>query len=231
MCDGVTVIDGPNDELLDQQRLGEARDKAIAISGLSPRQVDYWARTGLVEPAVDTRVSPGRRIRLYGFLDLLALMVAAQLRTEYRISLQHIRRIVEHLKSHGYHQPLTQLRFSVYRGQVYFQHPDGQWEGDLRPDQLVLQQVLDLQPLRQRIAEGTRRDDNLAGKVEKRRGTLGGKPVFAGTRIPVDTVRRYLDAGRSTNQVLEAFPDLTPEDVEAVRRGGARGTPATLGRC
>ncbi|MGH3913267.1 MAG: DUF433 domain-containing protein [Pseudonocardiaceae bacterium] len=29
-----------------------------------------------------------------------------------------------------------------------------------------------------------------------------------------------LDAGRSTNQVLEAFPDLTPEDVEAVRRGG-----------
>lgn len=152
LCDGTNVIDGLNDELLDEQRLAVPRDKAITVSGLSPRQVDYWARSGLVEPAADTRVSPGRRIRLYGFLDLLALMVAAQLRTEYRISLQHIRRIVEHLKSHGYDQPLTQLRFSVYRGQVYFQHPDRQWEGDLRPDQLVLQQVLDLQPLRQRIA-------------------------------------------------------------------------------
>ncbi|MGH3913266.1 MAG: MerR family transcriptional regulator [Pseudonocardiaceae bacterium] len=111
-----------------------SRNKAIAISGLSSRPIDYWARTGLVEPAVDTRVGPGRRIRLYGFLDLLALMVAAQLRTEYRISLQHIRRIVEHLKSPGTTQPLTQLRVSVHRVQVHFQHPDGQWEGDLRPE-------------------------------------------------------------------------------------------------
>lgn len=58
LCDGVTVIDGPNDELLDAWRLAVPRDKAIAISGLSARQVDYWARTGLVDPAVDTRVSP-----------------------------------------------------------------------------------------------------------------------------------------------------------------------------
>lgn len=214
-----SVMSGPDGELLDEQRLAVPRNEAIAISGLSPRQVDYWARSGLVEPALDSRVSPGRRIRLYGFLDLLALMVAAQLRAEYRISLQHIRRIIEHLKSHGYNQPLTQLRFSVYRGQVYFQHPDGQWEGDLRPDQLVLQQVLDLQPLRQRIAEGTRRADDLSGKVEQRRGALGNKPVFAGTRIPVDTVRRYLDAGRSTTQVPAAFPDLTRDDIESVRRG------------
>lgn len=173
----MSVISDPADELLDEQRLAVPRNKAIAISGLSPRQVDYWARSGLVEPAVDSRVSPGRRIRLYGFLDLLALMVAAQLRAEYRISLQHIRRIIEQL-------------------------------------------VLDLQPLRQRIAEGTRRADDLSGKVEQRRGALGNKPVFAGTRIPVDTVRRYLDAGRSTTRVLAAFPDLTRDDIESVRRGG-----------
>lgn len=168
---------------------------------------------------MDTRLSPGRRVRLYGFVDLLALTVAAQLRTEHGLSLQHIRQIVGHLKSRGYEHPLTELTFSVYRGQVYFQHPDGQWEGGLRPDQLVLQQVLDLRPLRRRITEGATRDARRAGQVEKRRGALGSKPVLAGTRVPVDTVRRYLAAGKSVDAILTAFPDLTRADVEAARAG------------
>ena len=88
-----------------------------------------------------------------------------------------------------------------------------------RSDQLVLREVLDLEPLRQRIAEGTRRDEALAGKVERRRCALGRKPVL--DRHPgacVDTVRRYLAAGHSADDVLEAFPMLTVADVEAIRR-------------
>ncbi|MGH3889364.1 MAG: DUF433 domain-containing protein [Pseudonocardiaceae bacterium] len=72
--------------------------------------------------------------------------------------------------------------------------------------------------LRQRIAQGARRDEALVGKVEHRRGALGNKPLLAGTRVPVETVQRYLAAGRSTDDVLEAFPMLTAGDVEAVRR-------------
>jgi len=34
-------------------------------------------------------------------------------------------------------------------------------------------------------------------------------------------VRRYLNAGRTVEQILESFPTLTAEDVEAVRRGAA----------
>jgi hypothetical protein len=115
--------------------------------------------------------------------------------------------------------PLTELRFAVFRNRVYFQHPDGQWEGDLRPDQLVLQHVLGLQPLRQRIYDSTRRAAGQAGKAESRRGALGGKPLFAGTRVPLDTVRRYLGAGKTVDDVLQAFPELTRDDVDAVRRG------------
>ena len=81
-------------------------------AGLTERQVDYWAGIGLVEPAVDTRLSAGRRVRLYGFIDLLALLVAAKPKNR-KVSLQHIRAIVNHLRSRGYTSPLTQLTFAT----------------------------------------------------------------------------------------------------------------------
>lgn len=113
---------------------------------------------------------------------------------------------------------MTQLKFATVGNYVYFQHDDGNWEAGLNPDQLVFHQVLDLSVVRQRIVNSVRRDERSAGQVERRRGTLGYKPVFAGTRIPVDTVRRYLQAGRSVDDVLEAFPDLTVADIETAQR-------------
>ena len=193
---------------------------ASRITRLSDRQLDYWARTGFVGPAVDRRLTPGRRVRLYGFGDLLALMVAAELK-DRRISLQHIRAVVEHLRARGYDQPLTELVFATLGREIYFRHRDGEWESGLSPDQLVLSEVLHLEPLRRRIAAGLRRSEDDLGRVERRRGTLGSKPVFAGTRVPVETVRRYLDAGRTVDQIVASFPVLTAADVEAVRAGAA----------
>ena len=60
-----------------------------------------------------------------------------------------------------------------------------------------------------------------AGHVERRRGVLGSKAVFAGTRVPVAAVETYLERGLSEERILEAFPELTREDVEAARRSGA----------
>ena len=37
---------------------------------------------------------------------------------------------------------------------------------------------------------------------------LGGTPVFAGTRVPVDTVLEYLAAGQSLNAFLDDFPTV-----------------------
>ncbi|MDN5856443.1 MAG: DUF433 domain-containing protein, partial [Actinomycetia bacterium] len=200
--------------------LAVTRDVAARISGLTERQIDYWASTGLIVPTVDTRLSPGRRIRLYGFLDLLALLIATELKGR-NVSLQTIRAIVTHLRSRGYARPLTQLTFATVGRSVYFMHEDGSWEGDVEPDQIVIHEVLNLKPLRDRIAVGTRRDSALSGQIERRRGAMGSKPVLAGTRVPVVTVKRYLDAGRSVEQILESFPALTAEDVEAVRLGVA----------
>lgn len=202
---------------MDERLLAVTRDTAAKTARLSLRQVDYWAKTGLIPASIDGAVSAGRRVRLYSFLDLLALSVAAELK-QRGVSLQHIRQIVRHLKARGYDRPLTQLTYATVDKQVYFQCEDGTWEGGLRPDQIVLHEVLNLKPIRDRIAQGVHRDSDQVGRTERRRGAVGNKPVLAGTRIPVDTVRRYLLAGRSNADVLEAYPDLAEADIDAVRR-------------
>ena len=45
------------------------------------------------------------------------------------------------------------------------------------------------------------------------RDVLGGTPVFAGTRVPVQTLLDYLEAGESIDDFLEGFPSVKREQV------------------
>ena len=42
---------------------------------------------------------------------------------------------------------------------------------------------------------------------------MGGTPVFAGTRVPIQTLLDYLEAGESIDDFLEGFPTVTREQV------------------
>ena len=44
---------------------------------------------------------------------------------------------------------------------------------------------------------------------------MGGTPVFAGTRVPAQTLLDYLKAGESIDDFLEGFPTVTREQVIA----------------
>jgi uncharacterized protein (DUF433 family) len=44
---------------------------------------------------------------------------------------------------------------------------------------------------------------------------LRGKPRLKGTRIPVSVVLGYLAAGRTVEQIIAEFPDLTREHIAA----------------
>jgi uncharacterized protein (DUF433 family) len=44
---------------------------------------------------------------------------------------------------------------------------------------------------------------------------MGGTPVFAGTRVPVETFLDYLKAGESIDDFLDGFPTVTREQVIA----------------
>ena len=72
---------------------------ACAAAGISYRQLDYWARTGLVEPSVRAATGSGS-LRLYSFRDILVLKVVKRL-LDTGVSLQNIRRAVDHLRNRG----------------------------------------------------------------------------------------------------------------------------------
>jgi len=72
---------------------------ACAAAGITYRQLDYWARTGLVEPSVRSARGSGSQ-RLYSFRDILVLRVVKRL-LDTGISLQQIRAAVSFLREHG----------------------------------------------------------------------------------------------------------------------------------
>jgi DNA-binding transcriptional MerR regulator len=72
---------------------------ACSAAGITYRQLDYWARTGLVEPSVRSARGSGSQ-RLYGFRDILVLKVVKRL-LDTGISLQQIRSAVAFLTERG----------------------------------------------------------------------------------------------------------------------------------
>jgi uncharacterized protein (DUF433 family) len=42
---------------------------------------------------------------------------------------------------------------------------------------------------------------------------MGGTPVFSGTRVPVQTLLDYLEAGESIDEFLAGFPSVSREQV------------------
>ena len=52
-------------------------------------------------------------------------------------------------------------------------------------------------------------------RIEINPAVCGGKPVIRGTRVTVQTVLSYLSAGDQMEDVLEAHPRLSREDVMA----------------
>ncbi len=208
----VAVPAMPDDELA----VTEAR--AAKMVGFSVRRLRAWASRNIVGPAVERRLSERNTVRLYRFQDLVELHVAKAL-LDQRRSPQQIRKVVHHLRERNYEAPLRQLVFAVQGDRIYFQHPDGTWEADRAPDQIVLHSVLDLEAIRALVRKAVAPDRRRqAGKVVQRRGVVGGKPVFEGTRIPVAAIEPYLQRGLPDERILKAFPLLTEADIEAARR-------------
>lgn len=54
---------------------------------------------------------------------------------------------------------------------------------------------------------------NLTERITIDEGICNGKPVIRGTRITVQSILEYLSAGDSVEDVLEAYPSLSREDV------------------
>lgn len=89
---------------------------AATAIGITYRQLDYWARTGLVEPSVRTASGSGTQ-RLYGFRDILALKVVKRL-LDTGVSLQQIRVAINALRERGV-EDLAQITLMSDGASVY----------------------------------------------------------------------------------------------------------------
>ncbi len=49
--------------------------------------------------------------------------------------------------------------------------------------------------------------------ISRRSDVMGGTPVFCGTRVPVQTLLDYLEAGESIDEFLAGFPSVTRAQV------------------
>jgi DNA-binding transcriptional MerR regulator len=81
------------------QDIGYRGPTACSAAGITYRQLDYWARTGLVEPTIRPAHGSGTQ-RLYSFRDILVLKIVKRL-LDTGVSLQQIRIAVQHLRDRG----------------------------------------------------------------------------------------------------------------------------------
>ncbi|MCX4668768.1 MerR family transcriptional regulator [Streptomyces sp. NBC_01381] len=84
----------------EQEQIGYRGPTACAAAGITYRQLDYWARTGLVEPSVRSAGGSGTQ-RLYSFRDVVVLKIVKRF-LDTGVSLQNIRTTVQHLRDRGF---------------------------------------------------------------------------------------------------------------------------------
>ncbi|MFJ3882525.1 MerR family transcriptional regulator [Streptomyces sp. NPDC090077] len=91
---------GPVSEGPAPEQVGYRGPTACAAAGITYRQLDYWARTGLVEPSVRPAYGSGTQ-RLYSFRDVVVLKIVKRF-LDTGVALQNIRTAVQHLRDRGF---------------------------------------------------------------------------------------------------------------------------------
>ena len=193
-------------------------EQVSRLTGISRNQLRHWDRTGFFSPSLGDENRRLAHSRTYTFRDVVSLRVLHTLRNEVRIPLPHLREVKESL-SHLGEDLWAKTTLYVLGRRVVIESP----ETGERVDAATGQAVLEI-PIRticnktqKAVEEMWGRDPESVGRFEKRRGLAHSERVVAGTRVPTRSIRAFLEAGYSTDAILEEYPSLTAEDVEAVR--------------
>ena len=87
------------------------------LVGITYRQLDYWARTGLVTPSVRAADGSGTQ-RLYSFTDVVELRIIKRL-LDAGVSLQRIREAMAYLRKQSSGKPLTDVTLMSDGERIY----------------------------------------------------------------------------------------------------------------
>lgn len=204
---------------LDDSLVAFSRERAADLAAMSVGRLAALRDRGVVTPSISkpkSDVEPWN-VELYQFDDLVELLVYRELRKRH--SFQKLESVLQRQQGR-YKRPLLELGFAVEQGtgEILFQHSDGTWESTERLDQVVMVDVLDVERIKAELREKvSRRDPKSAGSVSTSGRRRAGAECFAGTRIKVSTVVSYLEARRTEDEILAAFPSLANADIEIAR--------------
>lgn len=191
-----------------------SEDQAARLTGISVGQLRYWDRTDFFRPEFAYEERRAAFSRIYSYLDLVSLKVIARLRDA--TSLQQLRQVKERLAEIG-SDLWRGTELWVQNRKVAYVHPK---TGE--PEEVVSGQRLLKLPLREitddldeKLRTISARDETTVGTIDQSRRVMRNRPVVAGTRIPVEAIRSFHEAGYGTQDIIAEYPSLTPRDVEA----------------
>lgn len=193
-----------------------SEEDAVRLTGISLRQLRYWDRTGFFRPAF---AAENRRVafsRIYSFKDLVSLRVLNALKNQFQVSLQHLRQVSQKL-AHLKDERWTKTTLYVLNRKVVFSEPETGKPREIVSGQYIVPLPLEIviADTREAVHHLRKREADKIGRIERRRQVNHNAPVLAGTRVPVAAIKRFNEAGYSTAQIIEEYPDLTPADIEA----------------
>jgi uncharacterized protein (DUF433 family) len=193
------------------------------LTGVSIRQLRYWDSTGFFKPSLADENRRWAFSRVYTFRDVVCLKILNTIRNESRVLLQHLREVRERLLHLG-DDLWAKITLYILNRRVVFHNPDTDQREEVVSGQGVLQIPLRVVSgdMAKAVSVLRARDAADIGRIERHRGTAANKPVIAGTRIPVKSIKAFSDAGYSIAQIREQYPVLTEEDIRAALSYGQR---------
>lgn len=195
-----------------------SEEHAEKLTGISRHQLRRWDRTGFLRPSYGHTDRHEAFSRIYSFRDLVALRVLNDLRNNKKVPLQHLREVSRQLAHLG-DAKWTSTTLYVLGRRVVLEDPTTKQRSEIVSGQGVLGIPLRvvISDTRKAVRELNLRGADEVGQVVQARFVMQNEPVFAGTRIPVAAVQRYLDAGFTAENIVREYPQLTREDVDAAR--------------
>lgn len=187
-------------------------DQVSRLTGLSRRQLGYWAQTGFFAPEKVREGDSGPLHKVYSFRDVVGLGTIALIRD--KVPLQRLREVAGRI-SH-YEGPWAGLTFWVGGRQVFWTNPDTNViEGSRPPRQSAL--PIEMQKveadMHARVETAKSRGTGDIGAIYRHRTVAENAYVVAGTRIPTAAIYAFHLDGYDTDAIIREYPRLTPTDV------------------
>jgi DNA-binding transcriptional MerR regulator len=193
-------------------------EQAARLARISLTQIRYWDGTKFFEPSIgyeDRRVAYSR---LYTFDDVVALRVLGELRNKHDVSLQHLRKVRD--KYQLEQSAWAEEEIFVHKKRVYFKSERGTFVNSETEEETLPN--IPIPRVTAEVAEDARvlgiRPDGAVGKKTQLAPVARKAEVFEGTRIPIDTVKEYISAGYSVDDILSDYPTLKEQDIKAAIR-------------